>query len=154
MSRFSMVWSSISLNAITVQPNHVSEGILCQVFSSYDYTAAVFCTLYALRKSGSFESSSFTYWIVSTDSNLLPWKTYDIQTTHKIAINPQLRESWPVRKLLQALPHLIICQDIEESVLHGVLSQYGNQLSRKATLRCAWCTLHEQHDRCSLDQWC
>lgn len=43
--------------------------------------------------------------------------TYNIQPAHQLAINPQLRISRPVRKFLQTLPHLIICQNVEETIL-------------------------------------
>lgn len=78
--------------------------------------------------------------------------TYDIQTTNQLSVDPELRVGRPVRVLLQPLPHLVVCQDVEETVLDGVLSQDGHKLSGEAALGRARCALHEEHDWRGLDE--
>lgn len=59
-----------------------------------------------------------------------------------------------VRKDLQALPDFFIGQDIEEAIPHPFFPQETDKSTAEATLRCARCTFHKQHDRSGFDKLC
>ena len=78
--------------------------------------------------------------------------TYNVQTTNELSIYPELGECRPVCKLLEPLPDLVVCQDVEEAISHALLAQDADGLPGEAALWCARRSLHEEHDGGSLDK--
>jgi hypothetical protein len=89
----------------------------------------------------------------------------DIQPTHQLTVEYDLRESyvtrsasarrigndecsltWPIVDLLETLPHILVAQNVEPSKLDPLLAKETDGLTGEPTLGRRRVTLHEKHD--------
>lgn len=77
-----------------------------------------------------------------------------VDPSNQLSINVQLRVCGPIRVLLEAVPHLLILEDVETSVfdIRIVVQEVNNALG-EATLSCLRGALHEEHYLLLVDEF-